>query len=79
MFRYHFLRHFLAELNEICCGSLLNSIRILCVFFTQNMIKTVLCKKSKNASVSVLICVSSMCVQLFTAVEEAVLKFYVPW
>ena len=26
MFRYHFLGHFLAELNEICCGSLLNSI-----------------------------------------------------
>ena len=26
MFRYHFLSHFLAELNEICCGSLLNSI-----------------------------------------------------
>ena len=26
MFRYHFLGHFLAELIEICCGSLLNSI-----------------------------------------------------
>ena len=26
VFRYHFLGHFLAELNEICCGSLLNSI-----------------------------------------------------
>ena len=26
VFRYHFLSHFLAELNEICCGSLLNSI-----------------------------------------------------
>ena len=26
MFRYHFLSHFFAELNEICCGSLLNSI-----------------------------------------------------
>ena len=26
MFRYHFLGHFWAELIEICCGSLLNSI-----------------------------------------------------
>ena len=26
MFRYHFHGHFLAELIEICCGSLLNSI-----------------------------------------------------
>ena len=26
VFRYHFLGHFLAELNEICCGSLLNII-----------------------------------------------------
>ena len=26
MFRYHFLGHFLPELIEICCGSLLNSI-----------------------------------------------------
>ena len=26
VFRYHFLSHFLAELNEICCESLLNSI-----------------------------------------------------
>ena len=26
MFRYHFLGHFLAELHDICCGSLLNSI-----------------------------------------------------
>ena len=26
VFRYHFLSHFFAELNEICCGSLLNSI-----------------------------------------------------
>ena len=26
MFRYHFLGHLSAELNEICCGSLLNSV-----------------------------------------------------
>ena len=99
MFRYHFLGHFLAELNEICCGSLLNSILKkrtegnffkhsdfvfiqqnlnfffdFCVFYTQNMIKNVLCNKRKNASVRFFICMSSVCVQLFTAFEEAVLK-----
>ena len=100
MFRYHFLGHFLAELNEICCGSLLNSIlktyrrkfrfffystksKILSnfvhVFFTQKTIKNVLCNKSKNASVRFFIDMSSMCVQRFTAFEEAVLKLYVPW
>ena len=49
------------------------------MFFTQNMIKNVLGNKNKNASVRFFICMSSMCVQLFTAFEEAVLKFYVPW
>ena len=53
--------------------------RVLCVFFTQKMIKNVLCNKSKNASVRFLICMYSMCAQLFTAFEEAVLKLYVPW
>ena len=100
VFRYHFLSHFFAEFNEICCGSLLNNIlktvqkeislniliffiqqnmkffRIFLFFFTQTMIKNVLCNKSKNASVRFFIC---MCVQLFTAFEEAVLKLYVPW
>ena len=38
------------------------------------MIKNVLCNKSKNASVRFFIYMSSMCVQLFTAFEEAVLK-----
>ena len=96
--------HFLAELNEICCGSLLNSIlktyrrkflfrffrfffiqknlkfcQIFVVFFTQTMIKNVLCNTNQNASVRFFICMSSMCVQLFTAFEEAVLKLYVPW
>ena len=42
------------------------------VFFTQN----VLHNKSKNASVRFFMCMSSMCVQLFTAFEEAVLKFF---
>ena len=92
MFRYHFLGHSLAELNVICCGSLLNSTegnffkhsefvlfyKILnltkfCVFFTQKMIKNVLCIKSKNASVRFF-----MCVQVLTAFDEAVLKLYVP-
>ena len=103
MSRYHFLSHFLAELNEICCGSLLNIIlkttegnffkhsdfffiqqnlkffQIFVVFFIQTVIKNVLCNKNQNASVSFFICMSSMCVQLFTAFEEAVLKLYVPW
>ena len=48
-------------------------------FFTQTMIKNVLCNKNKNASVRFFICMSSMCVLLFTAFEEAVLKLYVPW
>ena len=38
------------------------------------MIKNVLCNKRKNASVRFFICMSSVCVQLFTAFEEAVLK-----
>ena len=49
------------------------------VFFTQTMIKNVLCNKNQNASVRFFICMYSMCVQLFTAFEEAVLKLYVPW
>ena len=104
MFRYHFLGHFLAELIEICCGSLLNSIvktyrrkflktlwiwfhpgnkmkccQICCVFFTQKMIKNVIFNKTKNTRVRFLIYISSMCVKLFTAFEEAILKLYVPW
>ena len=34
------------------------------------MIKNVLCNKNQNASVRFFICMSSMCVQLFTAFEE---------
>ena len=109
VFRYHFLSHLMAELNEICCGPLLNSIlktnrrkfyyyyyffkhsdfffiqqnlkfcQIFVVFFTQTMIKNVLCNTNQNASARFFICMSSMCVQLFTAFEEAVLKLYVPW
>ena len=96
MFRYHFLSHFLAELNEISCGSLLNSIlktyrrkffystksekiSNLCCVFHAKIIENVLCNKSKNASVHFFIHMSSMCVQLFTAFEVAVLKLYVPW
>ena len=41
------------------------------------MIKNVLCNTNQNASVRFFICMSSMCVQLFTAFEEAVLKLYV--
>ena len=52
---------------------------IFVVFFTQTMIKNLLCNKNQNASVRFFICISSMCVQLFTAFEEAVLKLYVPW
>ena len=40
------------------------------------MIKNVLCNKNKNASERFFICMSSMCVQLFTAFEEMVLKLY---
>ena len=43
------------------------------------MIKNVIFNKSKNASVRFFIYMSSMCVQLFTAFEEEVLKLYVPW
>ena len=49
------------------------------VFFKQKMIKNLIFNKSKNASVRFFIYMSSMCVQRFTAFEEAVLKFYVPW
>ena len=41
--------------------------------FKKKMIKNVLCNKSKKT----LLYVSSMCVQLFTAFEGAVLKLYV--
>ena len=43
------------------------------------MIKNVLCNKSNNAPVCFFICMSSICVQHFTAFEEEVLKLYVPW
>ena len=85
VFRYHFLSHFLAELNEICCGSLLNSIlknvqkeislNILIFFIQQNLKFFQICVVFFHF----FICMSSMCVQLFTAFEEAVLKLYVPW
>ena len=39
------------------------------------MIKNVLCNKSKNASICFFNCMSSMCVQLFTAFEEAVYMY----
>ncbi len=51
----------------------------MCVFFIQKMIKNVIFNKSKNASVRFFIYMSTMCAQLFTAFEEAVLKLYVPW
>ncbi len=51
---------------------------IFCVFFKQKMIKNVIFNKTKNASVPFFIYTSSMCVQLFTAFEEEVLKLYVP-
>ena len=43
------------------------------------MIKIVLCNKSKKASVRFFICrpMSSMCVQLFTAFDEVILKLYI--
>ena len=88
---------FLAELNKICCGPLLNSIlktyrrKFLqtfrfffiqqnliffeyfeCFSHTQLFIKNVLCNTIKNASVSFFNCMYSMCVQVFTAFEEAV-------
>ena len=40
------------------------------------MIKNLIINKSKNASVRFFIYMSSMCVQIFTAYEEAVLKLY---
>ena len=40
------------------------------------MMKNVSCNKNKNASVSFFICISSMCVKLFTAFEKAVLNMY---
>ena len=51
----------------------------LCVFFTQKMIKNVIFNNTKNTPVRVFIYMSSMCVQLCTVFEAAVLKFYVPW
>ena len=89
---------FLAELIEICCGSLLNSIlktyrrkflktlwiffhpkksemlSIFFMFFTQKMIKNLIFNKTKNTFVRFFIYMSSMCVQIFTAFEEVVLK-----
>ena len=102
MFRYHFLGHFLAELIEICCGSLLNSIlktyrrkclnlkhyeyvftpknlkccQHFCVFFKQKISTNLIFNNTKNASVRFFIYMSSICVQLFTAFEEEILKLY---
>ena len=42
------------------------------------MIKTVIFNQSENISVRFVIYILSMCVQLFTAFEESVLKLYVP-
>ena len=82
---------FLADLNEICCGSLLSSIlrtegNLLkheynfLMFFTLKLIKNVIFNKTKNTRVvSFFIYMSSMCVQLFTPFEVPVLKLYVPW
>ena len=54
---------------------------IFCVFFKYKMIKNLIFNKTKNDSVCFFIYMSSMCVQRFTAFEEAVLKLYVglPW
>ena len=49
-----------------------------CCFSPKKLLKMYYATKVKNASVRFLICMSSMCVQLFTAVEVAVLKLYVP-
>ena len=51
----------------------------MCVCFKQKIINHVIFTKSENASVCFFIYMSSMCVQLFIAFEEAVLKLYVPW
>ena len=47
--------------------------------FTQKIIKNVIFNKTKNTSVRFFIYMSSRCVQIFTAFEEAVLKLGVPW
>ena len=52
---------------------------ILCVFFTQKMVKNVIFNKTKNSRVCFFIYMSSMCVNCFTAFEEAVVKLYVTW
>ena len=52
---------------------------ILCVFFTQKMVKNVIFNKTKNSRVCFFIYMSSMCVTFFTAFEEAVVKLYVTW
>ena len=43
------------------------------------MMKNLIFNKTKNASVRFFIDMSSMCVQLFTAFEEAVFKLHIPW
>ncbi len=50
-----------------------------CVFFKKKIINNLIFIKTKYASVRFFIYMSSMCVQHFTAFEEAVLKFYAPW
>ena len=54
------------------------SLNFVRVFHTK-MIKNVIFNVTKNTRVRFFICMFSMCVQLFTAFEEAVLKLYVPW
>ena len=57
--------------NLKCCQIFLVSLK--------KMIKNVIFNETKNSSVVFFIDMSSMCVQLFTAFEEAVLRLYVPW
>ena len=45
------------------------------VFFKQKMIKKLIFNKTKNTSVRFFTYMSSMCVHLFTAFEEAVLSY----
>ncbi len=49
VFRYHFLSHFLAELNEICCGPLLNSILKT---YRSKFLKTWICFHPKKSKMS---------------------------
>ena len=52
---------------------------VIVVFFTHRIFTNVLFSKTKNTRVRFFIYISSMCVQLFTAFQLAVLELYVPW